>query len=259
MEGTFVIGDIHGQYEKLARLLTQSGLVTPELDWNGGPAELWFMGDFTDRGQGGIPVVRLIRKLQKQAGEAGGKVGALMGNHDMLILSAKRYGDQPTTGSSGSFIGDWLRNGGRLEDLNNLTRKDVEWLSNLPTMALVHDHLLVHADAILYNDYGSTIEDVNLNIRKIVKGSRIVAWDRLLEDFNDRLHFVGIREGVRMAEYILKTFGGKRIVHGHTPISKMNGNPAAEVTTALIYAGGLCINVDGGMYLGGPGFIWKME
>jgi len=26
----------------------------------------------------------------------------------------------------------------------------------------------------------------------------------------------------------------------------------------LIYAGGLCINLDGGMYLDGPGFVYQL-
>ncbi len=26
----------------------------------------------------------------------------------------------------------------------------------------------------------------------------------------------------------------------------------------FIYANGLCVNVDGGMYLGGPGFVYRL-
>ncbi|HEX9439253.1 MAG TPA: serine/threonine protein phosphatase, partial [Roseiflexaceae bacterium] len=53
-------------------------------------------------------------------------------------------------------------------------------------------------------------------------------------------------------------FGGRQIVHGHTPISSMRRCLPEEVVEPLVYAGGLCVNVDGGMYLGGPGFVYQV-
>jgi hypothetical protein len=45
------------------------------------------------------------------------------------------------------------------------------------------------------------------------------------------------------------------LIHGHTPINKITGEPATE---ALVYAGGLCVNVDGGLYRGGEGFVYQL-
>jgi len=40
---------------------------------------------------------------------------------------------------------------------------------------------------------------------------------------------------------------------------KITRKRAVEVTSPLIYAQGLCVNVDGGMYLGGSGFIFEVR
>ena len=53
----------------------------------------------------------------------------------------------------------------------------------------------------------------------------------------------------------LSLYGGRRFVHGHTPIGKLNGRRPEAVTAAHVYAGGLAVDVDAGLYLGGPGFV----
>ena len=64
-------------------------------------------------------------------------------------------------------------------------------------------------------------------------------------------------DGATRAGQLLADFGGQRIVHGHTPISYMLGRPDALISAPLVYAGGQCVNVDGGMYRGGPGFVYR--
>src|SRR5260370_36860797 len=64
-----------------------------------------------------------------------------------------------------------------------------------------------------------------------------------------------------MGEYFprrfLSIFGGRRLVHGHTPISSLLRCPPAKVDSPWIYAGGQCVNVDGGMCLGGGGVLFQ--
>ena len=44
------------------------------------------------------------------------------------------------------------------------------------------------------------------------------------------------------------------------PIGPFGKNSTAEdVTEAWTYAGGRCVNVDGGIYLGGPGFVHQLN
>jgi hypothetical protein len=95
MNSTYVVGDVHGEYDKLVRLLRDAGLVDGELRWSGGDTTLWFLGDYVDRGPDGVGVVELVMRLQVEADEAAGKVGALLGNHEPVILSALWLGDQP--------------------------------------------------------------------------------------------------------------------------------------------------------------------
>ena len=74
MNRLFVIGDVHGQYEKLIGLLKKSSLVNQALTWIGGDATLCFLGDFFDRGPDGVSCIDLIMRLQRQAESAGGRV-----------------------------------------------------------------------------------------------------------------------------------------------------------------------------------------
>src|SRR5690242_19570898 len=87
----YVIGDIHGQMERLAALLYSAGLVTHKGDWLGGNARLLFLGDFFDRGPYGVEAVELAMSLQRQAFDEGGEVDALIGNHDLLAIGAIRF------------------------------------------------------------------------------------------------------------------------------------------------------------------------
>ena len=46
----YVMGDIHGQIDKMRAVLIEAELIDPEDRWVGGAATLWFMGDYFDRG-----------------------------------------------------------------------------------------------------------------------------------------------------------------------------------------------------------------
>lgn len=80
------VGDVHGSFEKLARILVAGELTDAELNWNGGSDHLVLVGDFTDRGKQEREVIDLLRRLQDQAQAAGGRVHALLGNHEVMNL-----------------------------------------------------------------------------------------------------------------------------------------------------------------------------
>jgi hypothetical protein len=254
----YVIGDIHGQLEKLAVLLRDAGLIGRDWAWRGGENTLWLLGDFVDRGPDGLAVIELAMRLQREAALAGGRVGALFGNHDGLLLSAYRFRDRPNANPAGTFLAAWQRNGGEPCDLDRLTPEHVAWLSALPAMARQGDHLLIHADALLYARYGRSIDEVNRAFAAILQTEDPIRWDLLLEGFSEHRAFIDGVRGAARAEAILQRFGGRQIVHGHSPISSTLRIPAVEVREPLIYAGGLCVNVDGGMCQGGPGFVCRL-
>jgi hypothetical protein len=140
-------------------------------------------------------------------------------------------------------------------DLARLTPAHVAWLARLPVMALVADRLLIHADATFYAEHGDSVAEVNRSITALLHDSDINAWARLLERFS--LHHA-FRDEPNAARHLLYTFGGRQIIHGHTPICKVIDRPMAEITQPLVYADGLCVNVDHGLYLGGPGFVYRV-
>lgn len=252
----YVMGDIHGQYAKLTRVLQEARLVDQRLAWSGGSETLWFMGDFIDRGPEGLAVIDLLMRLQGEAAAAGGTVGALMGNHEPLLLSARLFPNAPAGGPGGTFLKDWEANGGVAADLLGLTERHVEWLLELPHMLHLDGRLFVHADALFYYRYGKTAEEVNRSLANVLRSSDTIAWDKLLGDFSERDAF--FRGGAETAQEFLQTYSGTQIVHGHTPLHRMAGQKASESTAPYIYADGLCINVDGGLYCGGPGFVCKL-
>lgn len=254
---TYVIGDIHGQLKKLLKLLQDAKLIDDSHAWAGGNSVLWFMGDFVDRGPDGVAVLDLVMRLQTEAAASGGTVASLLGNHEMLLLAAYRFGRR-STGLGSNFLSRWKQNGGNRKDIASLTLKHLDWMAHLPAMALVGDYLLVHADAPLYIKCGRSVDEVNAAFLKLLTHSDALAWEEHLEDFARRGAFTHIPNGEEFARRFMSIFGGQKIIHGHTPISIMSGGAAKKIDAPLTYAAGQCINVDGGLFLGAPGFVYQI-
>lgn len=257
MADVYVMGDLHGYFDDYVRLLADGGLIDAANDWCGGDAQLWQIGDIFDRGTDGASCVELTMKLQAQAAAAGGHVNAVLGNHDMMVLCVDRFGDAATR-DGGSVRSLWYRWGGVEGELDALTGEQIDWLRGLPLMALVGDRLLVHADSIHYIDHGRTIEEVNHSFAELLASDDLPRWEEALARFCEHETFSGFPvSGQVKAETMLRCYGGKVLVHGHTPITVATGRPAQKVTQAWSYADGACVNVDGGLYMGGPGFLYQ--
>jgi hypothetical protein len=255
MSAVHVTGDVHGHVAKLRDLLRRAKLIDDEANWTGGDSRLWFVGDLVNHGPDGIGAIELVMRLEAQAAKTGGSVATLLGNHDVLLLAAAKLGNQEAPGSGKTFRTIWEGSGGVAQDLERLTDEHVAWLGTRPLMAREGGHLLLHADAPFYARFGGSIAETNDAIAGLLCGDDATRWARLLEAFGEHGAFVATVGGNSEADAFLRRFGGEQIVHGHTPISKMTGQPAEAVTEPLLYAGGRCLDVDAGMYLGGPGFV----
>ncbi len=253
-----IIGDVHGQLKKLIKLLQGAQLIDTEHSWKASTATLWFMGDFVDRGPDGVAVLDLVMRLQAEAAAAGGSVASLLGNHEMMLLAAYRFGRR-STGLGSNFLSRWKQNGGNRKDIAGLTLRHLDWMAHLPAMALVDDYLFMHADAPFYIKCGRTVGEVNAAFNKLLSRSDALAWEEMLEEFARRGAFMHTTNGEEFARRFLSIFGRRRLVHGHTPISFMLRCPPGKVDGPWIYAGGHCVNVDGGMYLGGSGFVHQLH
>jgi hypothetical protein len=112
---------------------------------------------------------------------------------------------------------------------------------------------------VFYRNFGATVEEVNGAVAAILTANDLTAWDDLMELFFDRGAFSKGALGRDAAQEMLRTFGGEIIVHGHTPIPYLSGQDARTAVEPVVYADGLCIDVDGGIYMGGPGFVIRLD
>jgi hypothetical protein len=86
------IGDIHGSYDGLLAVLRLAGLADEGGHWTGGRAHLVQTGDVLDRGTEAPRALDLLMRLEGEAKKAGGRVHALLGNHEVMnILGDLRY------------------------------------------------------------------------------------------------------------------------------------------------------------------------
>lgn len=248
----FVVGDVHGHRDVLARLLREAGLVDGAERWTGGDATVWLVGDLVDRGPDGIGAIGLVRRLER---ESDGAVRCLLGNHEAFLLAVHRFGDRETSFPGTTFREIWLTNGGLQADLHALTSDDVEWLAGRPAVARQGDWLLLHADTTAYTRYGGTVSEVVQHVSSVLRDGAAEEVDELLEVLSDRMRLL---DGGG-ADALLARFGGSWIVHGHTPIATVLGVDPREVTEPFVYAGGRVTNVDHCLFAGGPGFVTRLD
>jgi|TARA_B100002003_G_scaffold249819_1_gene287212 hypothetical protein len=255
---TFIIGDLHGYHEKYIHLLREASLCDRDLNWTGGQNHLWLIGDFFDRGVSGLQCVDMTINLQDQAKSAGGYVQSLLGNHELMILCAYRFGNEKN--SEGTKVVDtWLNWGGIAQDLENFTPEHASWIEALPAMARVRQALLLHADSTLYINFGTTIETVNTAFHALMANRELLPWELALSAFAEHMAFSELEmTGKQRARQILSLYGGDVLIHGHTPIPYARRTDPTSVTGPWIYCDDTCINVDGGIYMGGPGFVYEL-
>lgn len=80
------VGDVHGAYAKLIAVLRMVGLVDEDNRWSGGTTVFVQTGDVTDRGKDTRKVLDLLMRLEGEARDAGGRVVALLGNHEVMNI-----------------------------------------------------------------------------------------------------------------------------------------------------------------------------
>jgi len=260
-QSAFAVGDVHGCLAPLREALVRAEFIDDADRWTAGDARLWFLGDLTDRGPDGVGVVELVMELQRQAAEVGGEVGCLLGNHELMLLAAHlptgstpQYSPQAEEMAHQMFRERWMGNGGKEADSARLTPAHLEWIAALPAMTLVGDHLLMHADTLGYRNYGSSVDEVNEAVAAILSGPLdLEQIDELTHMMTKRFAFAS--DDGEAACSFLADYGGRQIVHGHSPVPLLLGKDPQDVTGPLVYAGGYAANFDTGTFLGGPCFV----
>ncbi len=81
------VGDIHGDYDNFVKILKRAAIVDESLHWIAGKTHFVQTGDVLDRGDYARDALDLIRRLEEEAVNAGGKVHFLMGNHEEMNIT----------------------------------------------------------------------------------------------------------------------------------------------------------------------------
>src|SRR6266853_2583497 len=91
-EAVVAIGDVHGDFDDFVIILQRAAIIDGQHHWSGGQTTLVQVGDLLDRGPKPREVMDLVISLEKEAPKSGGRVVALLGNHEMMdIMGALRY------------------------------------------------------------------------------------------------------------------------------------------------------------------------
>lgn len=110
VERIVAVGDLHGDYHNFIKILKdpEIKIINDDLHWIAGKTHLVQIGDVMDRGPDAWRIFELLRELEKEAEEAGGKVHMLLGNHEEMNIcdiafDRRRY---VTVGQLLSFLPD---------------------------------------------------------------------------------------------------------------------------------------------------------
>lgn len=260
MSALFATSDAHGHLAELTAALQAAGLLDDEARWSGADARLWVLGDLLDRGPDGLGVIALVRRLAGEAAAAGGAVHTVLGNHEVIALGMRRYGDTEVVldGVPRTFSSIWARNGGLATDQAGIDDELFSWLAALPAIARDGDHLLMHSDTLAYLGWGSSVEEINRTVREVLAGDDPVAWFEVLVRLNRRHELAG-PTGTAAARLLLDTLGGEQVVHGHSIIGDLFGEPCDSYSEPRRYADGLALDIDGGIYDGGPCLVARLS
>ena len=135
------IGDVHGMYEKLIKLMDK-------IRFNPDEDLLIFLGDYIDRGPDPGRCLQYIFSLQQQYPDV---VVCLMGNHEVMMSSYFMQKRGSYNNLIVDYAGSWLDNGG-LETLKQLDEMDadtkeelLQWVMNLPVKYQYQDYFFCHA------------------------------------------------------------------------------------------------------------------
>ncbi len=243
-----VVSDIHGDYAVFVQVLQQAGVIDGRRKWAGGRTVFVQTGDVPDRGPHSRKIMDLLMDLEKQAPRAGGRVHALLGNHEVMNMAGDlRYVTPEEYASYRSRDAEELRERVFLANTDVALGDDAEyrrrwmearplgwvelmqafgvkgrygrWLRRHDAVVKVGETLLMHgglspAHATL------TVDEINERVRTALAADTPGA-EPLIADEDGPLWYRGLALAPEPAiaahvDALLAHHGVKRIVVGHT-------------------------------------------
>lgn len=216
---TYVISDIHGEYDKFMELLEKIDLREEDT--------LYVLGDVLDRGPHPI---KIIQKLMEMANAV-----CLVGNHEQMAIECLDFLMMEITEESISGLDEkmllnyssWQENGGNttIKEFRKLDMDEkqdvIEFIKDFDLYEELsvngQEYLLVHSGLGNFSP-DKDIEDYSL---------WDITWER--------------------ADYDIQYFPDKYVVTGHTPTQEISGNP----NPGYIYRHNNHIAIDCGAFIPG--------
>ena len=177
------VSDIHGCFNYFVARLQNNHIIDDSLNWNWETGHLVIVGDVLDKGPNVTQCLWFIKKLEKQAETAGGKVHYLLGNHEIGILKGrlhrihKKYElimEKLDLDNSGYSIASF--------DYTKLFGQDTEfgkWLGTKNGVIKINNVLFSHACISTYlKKEQLEINDINNYTRKLLKLKHYYAADK---------------------------------------------------------------------------------
>jgi len=224
----FVVGDIHGEYERVFSLLKNSRVIDKQGNWVWGRGDLVFVGDIFDRGSKVTETLWLIYNLEKQAERSGGRVHLLLGNHEPMIFEGDlRY----ITDDYYSLCENLDLDYSELFDGYSLLGS---WLRQQPLLIKIDDYLFVHGgispeltgmklaigsiNRLAWEYLNNKEKAENTIVRQFIFGGQGVLWYRGLVD---RGQADGIIDEATL-DKALGFYNARTIVVGHTEVDSIS-------------------------------------
>lgn len=243
------VGDVHGDFNQFVTVLRQAGVIDDRDRWSGKTTHLVQVGDVLDRGPDSRKVMELLMALEPQAVKAGGRVHALIGNHevmnvvgDLRYVSAGEYAAFKTSKSkqlqdrAWKVLGDSTRRNDSVYHAQWLLEHPLGWVEQrmafegngrYGTWIRGHDAVLRINDWLfLHGGIGpkyvdSTIASLNAGVRAALDPANPGAEGNIAEDPDGPLWYRGLATGNEaelspLVDQVLTKFGVQHVAIGHT-------------------------------------------
>jgi len=233
----FVISDIEGNFDAFRKLLLAGKVIDEKFEWTYGDGHLVLAGDFFDRGSQVTEVLWLIYALEDKAKKAGGYVHFVLGNHEIMNMSADLRYVHPKYMENASLMN---------EDYNALYGPNSElgrWLRTKNVMEKIGGVLYLHGGiSRKVNNIDLPLQEMNSLIRPFYADTTF-AYPNIETDimyseagpFWYRGYYIGDRTDIpQILDSTLQKFRLDLVVTGHTPVAD---------TVSVWYKGKL-INTD---------------
>ncbi len=170
VDSLYVVGDVHGEYDRVLGLLRNAGLIDAEGQWVGGRSHVVFLGDIFDRGADVTRTFWFLYALERQAREAGGGAHVVLGNHETMVFTH----DLRYVSRKEQLIADL--HGASYPELFDIRHSVLgRWLAGRPVLMRVDGVLLAHG-GVVPGSYPRSVEAVNDSMRTYMSEDLFYRW-----------------------------------------------------------------------------------